>query len=76
MRQRTDTPAARTQSAACGIVWANITEPPKFGTAPTFASNPTLCLVPLHLLGIAVASFQHKENLVRGMIDVYKRKRK
>ena len=34
----------------------------------------TLCLVPLHLLGIAVASFQHKENLVRGMIDGYKRK--
>jgi cytochrome b len=33
----------------------------------------TLCLVPLHLLGIAVASFQHKENLVRGMIDGYKR---
>jgi cytochrome b len=34
----------------------------------------TLCLVPLHLLGIAVASFQHQENLVRGMIDGYKRK--
>jgi len=33
----------------------------------------TLCLVPLHLLGVAVASFQHKENLVRGMIDGYKR---
>ncbi|UHD16497.1 cytochrome b/b6 domain-containing protein [Thiocapsa bogorovii] len=34
----------------------------------------TLCLVPSHLLGVAVASFQHKENLVRGMIDGYKRK--
>ena len=33
----------------------------------------TLCLVPLHLLGIAVASLQHQENLVRGMIDGYKR---
>jgi cytochrome b len=33
----------------------------------------TLCLVPLHLLGIGVASFQHHENLVRGMIDGYKR---
>ena len=33
----------------------------------------TLCLVPLHLLGITVASFQHRENLVRGMIDGYKR---
>ena len=34
----------------------------------------TLCLVPLHLIGVAVASVQHKENLVRGMIDGYKRK--
>ncbi len=34
----------------------------------------TLYLVPLHLLGIAVARFQHQENRVRGMIDGYKRK--
>lgn len=34
----------------------------------------TLCLVPLHLLGVVVASRQHDENLVRGMIDGYKRK--
>lgn len=34
----------------------------------------TLCLVPVHLLGVALASFQHQENLVRGMIDGYKRK--
>ncbi|MGB5735245.1 MAG: hypothetical protein WBM40_12480 [Thiohalocapsa sp.] len=38
--------------------------------------TPPCASSPLHLLGIAVASFQHKENLVRGMIDVYKRKRK
>ncbi len=34
----------------------------------------TLCLIPLHLLGVVVASRQHDENLVRGMIDGYKRK--
>jgi hypothetical protein len=36
-------------------------------------ADATLCLVPLYLLEIAVPSFQHHENQVRGTIDGYKR---
>jgi len=38
-----------------------------------FLAWATLALVPLHLLGTALSSLQHRENLVRGMIDGYKR---
>ncbi len=37
-----------------------------------FFANFTLFLVVLHVIGVAIASFQHKENLVKSMISGYK----
>jgi cytochrome b len=36
-------------------------------------ANLTMLLIPVHLIGVAFASRQHGENLVRAMIDGYKR---
>lgn len=41
-------------------------------TAHRFLENALYVLVPLHLAGIALASFQHRENLVQAMITGYK----
>jgi cytochrome b len=37
-------------------------------------ANATVALVALHLLGVIVVSFEHKENLVKAMITGMKRK--
>ena len=37
-----------------------------------FFANFTVFLVVLHVIGVAIASFQHKENLVKSMITGYK----
>jgi cytochrome b len=37
-------------------------------------ANVTVALIALHILGVIVVSFEHKENLVKAMITGMKRK--
>ncbi len=47
-----------------GDFWADVLE-----VVHEFFANATLALVFFHVLGVVMASFQHKENLVKAMVD-------
>jgi cytochrome b len=47
-----------------GDFWADVLE-----EIHEFFANATLALVFFHVLGVLMASFQHKENLVKAMVD-------
>jgi cytochrome b len=51
-----------------GFLWQDVAE-----AVHEFLANFTLLLVAVHLLGVAVGSLAHRENLIRAMIDGRKR---
>ena len=55
-------------AAHAGFAWED-----RFEAVHEFLANFTLLLVAVHLLGVALGSLMHRENLIRAMLDGCKR---
>lgn len=59
-------------TCAFGLLAYNEVGPEWIGDAHEFAGNAMMALVIVHVLGVVVSSFLHRENLVRAMLNGYK----